>query len=119
MAQNVDRYRINKLQQVHATRVRPGIGNPLPLRPYTPTPLIVHENYRTAIPEQLEEALRIGEQASISRPIRPIRNVIITGLGGSGIGGTIVSEIVANKCPVPVTVNKDYFLRLSPDRRRW
>ncbi|HRU61316.1 MAG: bifunctional phosphoglucose/phosphomannose isomerase [Bacteroidia bacterium] len=61
-------------------------------------------------PEQLEEALRIGEQASISRPIRPIRNVIITGLGGSGIGGTIVSEIIANECPVPVTVNKDYFL---------
>ena len=36
-------------------------------------------------PEQLEEALRIGEQASISPSHSgPIRNVIITGLGGSG-----------------------------------
>jgi len=35
---------------------------------------------------------------------------LITGLGGSGIGGTIAGEIVAAECPVPITVNKDYFL---------
>jgi len=31
-------------------------------------------------------------------------------LGGSGIGGTIISELVSASCPVPVLINKDYFL---------
>ena len=59
--------------------------------------------------KQLQEAMNIGE--SIPRQdTQPFHHVLITGLGGSGIGGTIVSEIVSEKCPAPVTVNKDYFL---------
>ena len=61
-------------------------------------------------PKQLREAVEIGEKADIKTPKTEIRNILITGLGGSGIGGTIVSEIVSNECPVPITVNKDYFL---------
>ncbi len=60
--------------------------------------------------DQLKEAVSIGEKSQISNLKSQIQNVIITGLGGSGIGGTIVSEIVAQECPVPITVNKDYFL---------
>ncbi len=71
-------------------------------------------------PNQLKEALEIGAKSEIRNPKPPsaslaesgseIRNAIITGLGGSGIGGTILSEIVANECSVPIVVNKDYFL---------
>jgi len=62
-------------------------------------------------PNQLKEALEIGEKFQITdKPGFNPRNVLITGLGGSGIGGTIAGEIVAAECPVPVTVNKDYFL---------
>ncbi|MBL0064831.1 MAG: bifunctional phosphoglucose/phosphomannose isomerase [Bacteroidetes bacterium] len=61
-------------------------------------------------PQQLKEAMQIGEQAKFTQPLVDIRNVIVTGLGGSGIGGTIVSEIMSNECSVPITVNKDYFL---------
>jgi glucose/mannose-6-phosphate isomerase len=61
-------------------------------------------------PKQLTEAIEIGEKSGIGRQKAEVRNVLITGLGGSGIGGTIVSEIVSNECPVPITVNKDYFL---------
>ena len=35
---------------------------------------------------------------------------MITGLGGSGIGGTIVSELTAQECSVPVCTNKGYDL---------
>lgn len=59
---------------------------------------------------QLKEAVEIGKESVIRNPQHEIRNVIITGLGGSGIGGTILSEIIANECIVPVIVNKDYFL---------
>lgn len=37
-----------------------------------------------------------------------MQNVLITGLGGSGIGGTIAAEVLARRCSVPVCVNKDY-----------
>ncbi len=61
-------------------------------------------------PNQLKEAFEIGEKSEVLSSKQEIRNVIVTGLGGSGIGGTIVSEIVANECIVPISINKDYFL---------
>lgn len=59
--------------------------------------------------KQLQEALQIANAANLS-PKSNIQNIIITGLGGSGIGGTILSELIQNECPVPIIVNKDYFL---------
>lgn len=59
---------------------------------------------------QLREAMAIGDMASLNRATTPLRQVLITGLGGSGIGGTIVSQLVDKQSPVPVLVNKDYFL---------
>jgi glucose/mannose-6-phosphate isomerase len=64
------------------------------------------ENFST----QLKEAIKIGESADLTKTNSSIRNVMITGLGGSGIGGTIISEIAENQSSVPVNVNKDYFL---------
>ena len=59
--------------------------------------------------DQLKEAIRIGEQAEFSRAKR-ISSVFISGLGGSGIGGTIVSELTALEASVPITVGKGYFI---------
>ncbi len=60
--------------------------------------------------KQLQEALLIAEKAVITKGNSTIKNVVITGLGGSGIGGTILSEIVSENCVVPIVVNKDYFI---------
>lgn len=40
-----------------------------------------------------------------------IRNVVILGMGGSGIGGRIVNSIVAGKCTVPVIIINNYKVR--------
>lgn len=58
---------------------------------------------------QLTQAIEIANNAVLS-PKNPIQNIVVTGLGGSGIGGTIISELVSDTCPVPILVNKDYFL---------
>jgi glucose/mannose-6-phosphate isomerase len=58
---------------------------------------------------QLREAKGIAEKGVISEG-KNIQNIVITGLGGSGIGGTIISELISDKCEVPVLINKDYFL---------
>lgn len=59
-------------------------------------------------PNQLRRALEIGREAKIGKPKVPIRNVLITGLGGSGIGGTIISNILKDDLQVPVIINKEY-----------
>ena len=61
-------------------------------------------------PVQLHEAIDIGDKSKLNGPERPVKNILITGLGGSGIGGTIAAEIIFNECSVPVTVIKDYFI---------
>ena len=61
-------------------------------------------------PAQLKEAMAIGEKAVFTKPEKEIHNAVITGLGGSGIGGTIVTQVTAGQIKVPVVVNKDYFL---------
>lgn len=59
--------------------------------------------------KQLQEALEIANEAVLTKK-NDIQNIVVTGLGGSGIGGTILSEIIQDECPVPLIVNKDYFL---------
>jgi glucose/mannose-6-phosphate isomerase len=59
--------------------------------------------------KQLKEAKIIADKAIIS-PSKNIQNIVITGLGGSGIGGTIISELVSDSCTLPIIINKDYFL---------
>ena len=60
-------------------------------------------------PLQLEEALGIANKAKLNLKSN-VQNIIITGLGGSGIGGTILSELIQDECTIPILVNKDYFL---------
>ncbi|MBK7818835.1 MAG: bifunctional phosphoglucose/phosphomannose isomerase [Sphingobacteriaceae bacterium] len=59
--------------------------------------------------EQLKAAKNIASKAVISKS-GSIQNIIVTGLGGSGIGGTILNELVNDSCSVPIMINKDYFL---------
>lgn len=61
-------------------------------------------------PTQLHEALLIGQSYRFTTAKKDFANVVLTGLGGSGIGGSIVQNFVFDKLSVPFTVNKDYFL---------
>lgn len=63
-----------------------------------------------AFSDQLRKSLSIAEGFKAPAPKAKIENVLVTGLGGSGIGGTIVAEVVAQDCTVPILVNKDYHL---------
>jgi len=61
-------------------------------------------------PIQLQEALIIGKNHRFIAPVADFSNVVVTGLGGSGIGGSIVQNYVFDKLKIPFIVNKDYFL---------
>ncbi len=59
-------------------------------------------------PNHLTEALQICQNTALKPASGKIDNVLITGLGGSGIGGTIVADLIAKQSKVPFLVNKDY-----------
>ena len=60
--------------------------------------------------KQLTEAIAIGNHAKLTKSDNNITNILICGLGGSGIGGSILSELVVNKAMVPINVTKGYFI---------
>ncbi|MBN8702812.1 MAG: bifunctional phosphoglucose/phosphomannose isomerase [Bacteroidetes bacterium] len=58
--------------------------------------------------KQLTQAISIGEKAQFTQPTTALTNIVIAGLGGSGIGGSIVSELVFRNAKLPITVIKGY-----------
>lgn len=59
-------------------------------------------------PAQLVEAMEIGENATILPYDQEINLVYVAGLGGSGIGGDFVAELIRDECKIPYLVGKSY-----------
>jgi glucose/mannose-6-phosphate isomerase len=58
--------------------------------------------------KHITESITINQSSSLSPFSGKIDNVLICGLGGSGIGATIISQVVSQDANCPITVNKDY-----------
>jgi glucose/mannose-6-phosphate isomerase len=67
-------------------------------------------------PAQLVESLEIGRKATITKHSSPIRNVYVSGLGGSGIGANFVAEFIRNECKIPFQVGKGYDIPKSVNK---
>ena len=57
---------------------------------------------------QLSNALKIGQSVDLVRPGSDIRNILITGMGASGIGANLVESLTFGRVPIPITVCKGY-----------
>ncbi|MBI2968816.1 MAG: bifunctional phosphoglucose/phosphomannose isomerase [Bacteroidetes bacterium] len=77
----------------------------------------------SSFPQQIREALLLIKKVDIppapwnsrsadstGQASGPINNIVICGMGGSGIGGTIISELAGKEAPVPISVCKSYLL---------
>ncbi len=60
--------------------------------------------------DQIDHAVSIALNTSFKHTGGSIDNVVVTGLGGSGIGGRIVAQLVQDRSEVPIVVNNDYLL---------
>lgn len=69
---------------------------------------IFMEHYVSGFTSQLKEAIAIGKKATLTVSDKQLTNVVITGLGGSGIGGKIVSQLVLSHASLPIYVNNNY-----------
>ncbi len=59
---------------------------------------------------QVEEAVTIGKNAKVKIPRKGIRSIVVTGLGGSAIGGDVLRSYLAGEIAVPIIVNRFYSL---------
>ena len=57
---------------------------------------------------QLSDALKIGQSVDLQRPGSDIRNVVIAGMGASGISANLVESLTFGRIPIPITVTKGY-----------
>jgi len=65
-------------------------------------------DYINDFSNHLREAIEIADNTTLTPYTKEIRNILICGLGGSGIGGTIVSDIISSKVNIPIAATKDY-----------
>jgi len=61
-------------------------------------------------PEQIEDAVAIGENARITLKRNRFSHIVVSGLGGSAIGGDLLRSYLTPELGIPVFVNRHYFL---------
>ena len=68
-------------------------------------------------PDQILDAVRIGKKSSVSSLLSQPKNVVVTGLGGSAIGGDLLRSYLSEELPIPFFVNRHYCLPAFVDDR--
>lgn len=63
-----------------------------------------------AFPENLTEALVIASQNRLKKGYSKFNNVVICGMGGSGIGAKLVASWIADEINIPINFCQDYNL---------
>lgn len=72
------------------------------------------------IPEDVKNAYNLVKKLKVPNKVNvkgyvidyttPIKNIVVTGMGGSAIGGLILEEFLRDKIDIPIIVSKHYFL---------
>jgi len=64
---------------------------------------------------QVQEAQLIGNSIQVTDNLKNVRNIIISGLGGSAIGGDLLRSCLWYEIKIPVYVNRNYTLPAFAD----
>ena len=66
-------------------------------------------------PQKMRDALRLGEEFSIPNNFLPalvstrnLKNIVVLGMGGSAIGGDLLSDYLADELSIPIVVIRGY-----------
>jgi glucose/mannose-6-phosphate isomerase len=68
----------------------------------------VMDHLITAFPNNITDALKVASSLNFKQPDSRIENILICGMGGSGIGGKIVSQWIESEISIPVQLLNDY-----------
>ncbi len=59
-------------------------------------------------PNQIEQAVEIGNKINFNLKKSNVKNIVITGLGGSAIGGDLLRSYLSDELTIPLLVNRNY-----------
>ena len=62
------------------------------------------------LPQQVRDAWKIAQQASLPPAYGDVRNVTVLGMGGSAIGAEFAGALLLDELKVPLAVHRDYGL---------
>lgn len=62
------------------------------------------------LPEQCQDAWEQSQDLSLPSAYGSVRHLIVVGMGGSAIGGALLSGLVDDACSIPITVVRGYTL---------
>ncbi len=72
-----------------------------------PQDMLVHID---RLPDQIEAAWEMGQACELRDEFAQAELIVICGMGGSAIGGSLVAALAAPECRAPILVNRDYDL---------
>lgn len=61
-------------------------------------------------PSQAEKVSQLMEKVIIPPEYGEVKNIVITGMGGSGVGGNLLKGLLRDRIKLPLEVNKSYTL---------
>lgn len=67
------------------------------------------------LPRQCRDAWANAQRLTTPESYRQANKIIILGMGGSAIGGALLSDLVRFECAVPILVNRDYTIPACVD----
>ena len=74
------------------------------------------KHYIQSFPDHISDAVEIAEGVDLGFDISTIRNIVISGQGGSGIGGVIAKNILQSEINLPIYINQDYSIPAFVDQ---
>ena len=87
------------------------------LNVYTEYDLEKMINHLNGFPELCREAWRKAMLIKLPESYADVERVMILGMGGSAIGGDLISRLILNEAKIPMTVNRNYDLPAYVDNR--
>jgi len=78
---------------------------------------IMMQNLTAELPNHILYALETAPNFELDKPDFDFNNVVILGMGGSGIGGVLVKNWIAEDIAIPVICVQDYFIPNFVDNR--
>jgi len=67
-------------------------------------------------PQQCKKAMELAQKHQLPDSFHEARNIVISGMGGSAIGGDLLRSLFIDKCHIPININRNYFIPAYVDK---
>ena len=85
----------------------PNLDDPQVYKQYDPGGMLTHLH---KMPQLCQQAWQMAMNFDLPQDYTEVSKVVILGMGGSAIGGDLVSNLVASEAKLPIIIHRDYNL---------